>query len=155
MERITGVAKMQTLALLAVDKEKLSPFFSRVPELFEKHHHDSSQNSDQYEELLYKVHRPYTKEMLHLIDDWMGHERIKIGGEQEIMLRLFLLAIRYPDTLLFDSLDEVLVNDIRRLSAYLHFVLTEVWQTRTRQGRPHPARSQNLLIPEPLWSQQS
>ena len=81
---------MQTLALLAVDKEKLSPFFSRVPELFEKHHHDSSQNSDQYEELLYKVHRPYTKEMLHLIDDWMGHERIKIGGEQEIMLRLFL-----------------------------------------------------------------
>ena len=136
MERIIGVAKMQTLALLAVDKEKLSPFFSRVPELFEKHHHDSSQNSDQYEELLYKVHRPYTKEMLHLIDDWMGHERIKIGGEQEIMLRLFLLAIRYPDTLLFDSLDEVLVNDIRRLSAYLHFSshTYTIWDDDTRKG---------------------
>ena len=47
--------KMQTLALLAVDKEKLAPFYSRVPELFEKHLHDSSQNPEQYEELLYKV----------------------------------------------------------------------------------------------------
>ena len=92
MERIIGVAKMQTLALLAVDKEKLAPFFSRVPELFEKHHHDSSQKHEQYEELLYKVHRPYTKEMLHLIDDWMGYERIKIAGEVNR-----LIAIKFKE----------------------------------------------------------
>ncbi|MEC7436412.1 MAG: hypothetical protein VYB27_04965, partial [Candidatus Thermoplasmatota archaeon] len=87
-------------------------------------------------ELLYKVHRPYTKEMLHLIDDWMGYERIKIAGEQEVMLRLFLLAIRYPDTLLFDSLDDVLVSDVRRLSAYLHFSshTYTIWDDDTRKG---------------------
>ncbi|MED5375644.1 MAG: hypothetical protein VX892_03950, partial [Candidatus Thermoplasmatota archaeon] len=78
----------------------------------------------------------YTKEMLHLIDDWMGYERIKIAGEQEVMLRLFLLAIRYPDTLLFDSLDDVLVSDVRRLSAYLHFSshTYTIWDDDTRKG---------------------
>ena len=127
---------MQTLALLAVDKDKLNPFFSRVPELFRQYHHDSSQNPELYEELLYKVHRPYTNEMLGMIDDWMGFEKMKISGEQEIMLRLFLLAIRYPDTLLFDSLDDILVNDVRRLSAYLHFSshTYTIWDDDTRKG---------------------
>ena len=52
------------------------------------------------------------------------------------MLRLFLLAIRYPDTLLFDSLDDVLVNDVRRLSAYLHFSshTYTIWDDDTRKG---------------------
>ena len=127
---------MQSLSLLAVDRERLKPFFSRVPELFEAHHHHTNQDSSGYEELLYKIHRPYTNDMLDMIDEWMGLEKRKISGEQEIMLRLFLLAIRYPDTLLFDSLDEVLVNDIRRLSAYLHFSshTYTIWDDDTRKG---------------------
>ena len=127
---------MQTLSLLAVDRERLKPFFARVPELFETHHHNTNQDPSGYEELLYKIHRPYTNDMLDMIDEWMGLEKRKISSEQEIMLRLFLLAIRYPDTLLFESLDDVLVNDIRRLSAYLHFSshTYTIWDDDTRKG---------------------
>ena len=76
---------------------------------------------DVYEELLYKIHRPLTSEMLDMIDDWMGPEHRSLNQDQELMLRLFLLAIRYPDTLLLESLDDVITNDVRRISAYLHF----------------------------------
>ena len=50
---------MQTLSLLAVNRERLRPFFERVPELFEMHHHQIDEDPEGYEELLYKVHRPY------------------------------------------------------------------------------------------------
>ena len=53
--------------------------------------------------------------MFGLIDEWMGMEQLRISSEQETMLRLFLLAIRYPDTLLFESLDEVLTADLRNV----------------------------------------
>ena len=127
---------MQTLALLAVDKDRLAPFFSRVPELFHSYHHSIEQDSLGYEELLYKIRRPYSNHMLDMVDEWMGLEKREINGEQEIMLRLFLLAIRYPDTLLFESLDDVLTNDLRRLSAYLHFTshTYTIWNDDTRKG---------------------
>ncbi|HJM66925.1 MAG TPA: hypothetical protein QF555_05220 [Candidatus Thalassarchaeaceae archaeon] len=127
---------MQTLALLAVDKDRLKPFFSRVPELFHSYHHSIEQDSLGYEELLYKIRRPYSNQMLDMVDEWMGLEKREINGEQEIMLRLFLLAIRYPDTLLFESLDDILTSDLRRLSAYLHFTshTYTIWDDDTRKG---------------------
>jgi len=127
---------MQTLALLAVDKDRLQPFFSRVPELFHSYHHSIEQDSLGYEELLYKIRRPYSNQMLDMVDEWMGLEKREINGEQEIMLRLFLLAIRYPDTLLFESLDDILTSDLRRLSAYLHFTshTYTIWDDDTRKG---------------------
>jgi len=127
---------MQNLALLAVNRERLRPFFERVPELFEIHHHQAKEDPDGYEELLYKVHRPYPTHMFGLIDEWMGLEQLKISSEQETMLRLFLLAIRYPDTLLFESLDEILTSDLRRISAYLHFTshTYAIWDDDTRKG---------------------
>ena len=65
---------MQTHALLNVNRDLLSPFFERVPELFDKYHNDPESNPELYEELLYKIHRPMTIEMLDMIDDWMGLE---------------------------------------------------------------------------------
>ena len=62
---------MQHLALLAFDKERCKPFFDRLTELFHEHHH-SEQNPERYEELLYRIHRPYTNDMLDMVDDWMG-----------------------------------------------------------------------------------
>ena len=108
---------MQTHALLNVNRDLLSPFFARVPELFDSYHNQPDAKPDIYEELLYKVHRPLTGEMLDMIDDWMGIEHRSLNQDQEMMLRLFLLAIRYPDTLLLESLDDVITDDVRRISA--------------------------------------
>lgn len=111
---------MQAYALLNIDKERLKPFFDRVPELFEAH--NSSDNPEGYEEILYRTYRPYTSGMLDMIDEWMGHghRTWRKDVEREIMLTLY--AIRYPDTLLFESLSEEASKDLRRLSGYLHFV---------------------------------
>ena len=83
---------MQTHALLNVDRELLAPFFKRVPELFDKYHNLEQNKPEIYEELLYKIHRPLTSDMLDMIDDWMGLERRSLNQDQELMLRLFLLA---------------------------------------------------------------
>mgnify|MGYP000088059032 CR=1 FL=1 len=50
---------MQHVALLAFDKGKCKPFFNGLTEFFNEHHHSESQNSDGYETLLYKIHRPF------------------------------------------------------------------------------------------------
>mgnify|MGYP005704323627 FL=1 len=133
---ITGDDLMQTHALLNVDRKLLAPFFDRVPELFDKYHNREEEKPDVYEELLYKIHRPLTSEMLDMIDDWMGLEHRSLNQDQELMLRLFLLAIRYPDTLLLESLDDVITNDVRRISAYLHFTshTYTIWDQDTRSG---------------------
>ncbi|GIS41703.1 MAG: hypothetical protein Ct9H90mP14_1590 [Methanobacteriota archaeon] len=75
--RVEGRLKMQHLALLAFDKERCKPFFARLTELF-RHHHSSKQNPEGYEELLYRIHRPYTNDMLDMVDtgwDRKGVER--------------------------------------------------------------------------------
>ena len=66
---------MQAHALLSIDRERLRPFFERVPELFESYHHSEQHNPDGYEELLYRVYRPYNRQMLDMIDEWMGLEQ--------------------------------------------------------------------------------
>ncbi len=125
---------MQAYALLNIDKERLKPFFDRVPELFEAH--NSSDNPEGYEEILYRTYRPYTSGMLDMIDEWMGHghRTWRKDVEREIMLTLY--AIRYPDTLLFESLSEEASKDLRRLSGYLHFVhhTYAIWDDDTRKG---------------------
>ncbi|MDP6741678.1 MAG: hypothetical protein QF807_04300 [Candidatus Thalassarchaeaceae archaeon] len=127
---------MQAHALLSIDRERLRPFFERVPELFESYHHSEQQNSDGYEELLYRVYRPYTREMLDMIDEWMGLEprNWRIEVEREVMLMLY--AIRYPDTLLLESLSDESAIDLQRLSGYLHFMkhTYTIWDEDTRQG---------------------
>jgi hypothetical protein len=122
--------------MLVIDRESLKPFFERVPELFQQHHHDASQDAMGYEELLYRIHRPFTNEMLDVIDEWMGLEQQSYREEDAFRLHLFLLAIRYPDTLLLESLDEVLLGDIKRLSGYLHFTkhTYSIWDEDTRKG---------------------
>ena len=126
---------MQTLSLLAVNRERLRPFFERVPELFEMHHHQIDEDPEGYEELPTRciVHILLTCSAYRRMD---GMEQLRISSEQETMLRLFLLAIRYPDTLLFESLDEVLTADLRRMSAYLHFTshTYAIWDDDTRKG---------------------
>ncbi len=122
--------------MLNIDRGRLKPFFERVPELFQLHHHGDSEDAAGYERLLYRVHRPFSGEMLDTIDDWMGCEPHQHRGEELFRLRLFLLAIRYPDTLLLESLDDVLVSDIRRLSGYLHFTkhTYSIWDDDSRRG---------------------
>ena len=127
---------MQTHALLNVDRDLLSPFFERVPEFFDRYHNDTQSKPEMYEELLYRVHRPLTSDMLDMIDDWMGLEHRRLNQDQDLMLRLFLLAIRYPDTLLLESLDDIITEDVRRISAYLHFTshTYTIWDQDTRKG---------------------
>ena len=127
---------MQAHALLSIDRERLRPFFERVPELFESYHHSEQQNSDGYEELLYRIYRPYTGKMLDMIDEWMGLEPRNWRTEVEREVMLMLYAIRYPDSLLLESLSNESVIDLQRLSGYLHFMkhTYTIWDEDTRKG---------------------
>ncbi|MBI88384.1 MAG: hypothetical protein CMB67_05105 [Euryarchaeota archaeon] len=127
---------MQHVALSYFDKERCLPFFERLTQLFDHHHHSEGQDSEGYEELLYKIHRPYTPEMLDRIDQWMGLEKREWREETQREVLLSLYAIKYPDTLLIESLTEKPRSDIRRLSAYLHFThhTYSIWDQDTVDG---------------------
>ena len=66
---------MLAYGLMNVNRDALVPFFERVPELFHSHHHSAEQDAEGYEELLYRICRPYSSNTLDLIDEWMGFER--------------------------------------------------------------------------------
>ena len=127
---------MQVHALLSIDRERLKPFFERVPELFEAHHEHEDQNPSGYEELLYRIYRPYTSDMLDMIDNWMGHDKRNWHSDVEREVMLMLYAIRYPDTLLLESLSDEADLDVRRISGYLHFMkhTYSIWDEDTRKG---------------------
>ena len=127
---------MQHVALSTFDKEACMPFFDRLTELFHEHHPSADQDNLAYEELLYRVHRPYTPEMLDNIDQWMGLEERKWREETQREVLLSLYAIKYPDTLLIESLTDKARSDIRRLSAYLHFAhhTYSIWDEDTVKG---------------------
>ena len=93
---------MQHVALSSFDKDACRPFFERLTDLFHDHHHSHGQDSASYEELLYKVRRPYTPEMLDMIDDWMGLGKREWKEETQREVLLSLYAIKYPDTLLIE-----------------------------------------------------
>ena len=112
---------MQYHSLSIFDKKKCGHFFEYLTDYFHKHHHSEKQDADAYENLLYRVKRPYTPEMLDMIDEWMGLPERDWRDETEREVMLSLYAIRYPDTLLIESLTETARSDITRLSAYLHF----------------------------------
>ena len=135
---LTGVESMTMLAygLLNVERDLLKPFFERVPELFLSHHHSEEQNAGGYEELLYRICRPYSSQTLNMIDEWMGLGKREWKSDTEREVLLFLYAVRYPDTLLIESLSEEARNDVVRLSAYLHFTkhTYSIWDEDTRQG---------------------
>ena len=127
---------MQHVALSSFDKDACRPFFERLTDLFHEHHHSHDQDSDSYEELLYKVRRPYTPEMLDMIDDRMGlgKREWKEDTQREVLLSRY--AIKYPDTLLIESLTDRASSYVRSLSAYLHFTLHtySIWDDETRIG---------------------
>ena len=127
---------MQHVSLLAFDKERCRPFFEMLTDFFHRHHHSDEEDASAYEKLLYTVKRPYTPEMLDMIDDWMGLEGRKWREETQREVLLSLYAIRYPDTLLVESLSESARSDIRRLSAYLHFThhTYSIWDEDSRKG---------------------
>ena len=127
---------MQHVALSFFDKDLCRPFFDRLTALFHEHHHSETQDSEGYENLLYRVHRPYFPEMLDMIDDWMGIEKRSWREETQREVLLSLYAIKYPDTLLIESLTDKARSDIRRLSAYLHFShhTYSIWDEDTRKG---------------------
>ena len=127
---------MQHVALSSFDKEACQPFFDRLTDLFHDHHHSEEQGPLVYEELLYRVHRPYSPEMLDKIDAWMGLGKRKWREETQREVLLSLYAIKYPDTLLIESLTNNARSDIRRLSAYLHFThhTYSIWDEDSRVG---------------------
>lgn len=127
---------MQHVALTLFNKERCRPFFEILTELFHEHHHSPEQDSDGYERLLYTVHRPYTPEMLDMIDQWMGLGERSWRAETQREVLLSMYAIRYPDTLLIESLTDGAKSDIRRLSAYLHFThhTYSIWDEDSRKG---------------------
>jgi len=127
---------MLAYGLLNVDRERLKPFFERVPELFHAHHHSDEQDAIGYEELLYRISRPYSSKTLDMIDEWMGFDRREWKSETEREVLLFLYAIQFPDTLLIESLTEEARCDVQRLSAYLHFTkhTYAIWDQDTRKG---------------------
>ena len=127
---------MQHVALTLFDKDLCRPFFDNVTELFHAHHHSKEQDPSGYESLLYRVYRPYTPEMLDTIDRWMGLGERTWRAETQREVLLSLYAIRYPDTLLIESLTDNARSDIRRLSAYLHFThhTYSIWDEDTRKG---------------------
>ena len=115
---------MQHVALSSFDKEACQPFFKRLTDFFHDHHHSDDQDASSYEELLYKIRRPYTPEMLDMIDDWMGLGKREWKEETQREVLLSLYAIKYPDTLLIESLTDKARSDVRRLSAYLCLLYT-------------------------------
>ncbi|HJM24063.1 MAG TPA: hypothetical protein QF821_00240 [Candidatus Thalassarchaeaceae archaeon] len=127
---------MQHVALALFDKDLCRPFFDRLTTLFHEHHHSTEQDSSGYENLLYRVYRPYTPEMLDMIDEWMGLEERAWRAETQREVLLSLYAIRYPDTLLIESLTDKARSDICRLSAYFHFThhTYAIWDEDTRRG---------------------
>lgn len=127
---------MLAYGLLNIDRERLKPFFERVPELFRKHHHADEDRAEQYEEMLYRISRPYSSNTLDMIDEFMGFQQRTWTEETEREVLLFLYAIRYPDTLLIESLTPEARSDVRRLSAYLHFVkhTYSIWNEDSRLG---------------------
>lgn len=132
----TGGTPMHHVALTSFDKDRCSPFFEGLTDFFNQHHHSEEQDAASYEELLYRVYRPYTPHMLDMIDEWMGLEKRDWREETQREVLLSLYAIRYPDTLLLESLTEKPRTDIRRLSAYLHFThhTYSIWDEDTRRG---------------------
>ena len=127
---------MLAYGLLNVERDLPKPFFERVPELFHSHHHSEEQNAGGYEELLYRICRPYSSKTLDMIDEWMGLGQREWKSDTEREVLLFLYAVRYPDTLLIESLSEEARNDVVRLSAYLHFTkhTYSIWDEDTRKG---------------------
>ena len=127
---------MLAYGLLNVDRNRLKPFFERVPELFRSHHHSEEQDAGGYEELLYRICRPYSSQTLNMIDEWMGLGKREWKSDTEREVLLFLYAVRYPDTLLVESLSEEARNDVVRLSAYLHFTkhTYSIWDEDSRKG---------------------
>ncbi len=127
---------MQYHSLSIFDKKKCGHFFDFLTDYFHSYHHSEEQDAETYEKLLYMVKRPYTAEMLDMIDDWMGlPERVwREDTQREVMLSLY--AIKYPDTLLIESLTESARSDIRRLSAYLHFThhTYSIWDEDSLRG---------------------
>jgi len=132
---VRGVS-MQHIALSMFDKNLCQPFFDRLTDLFHEHHHSEDEDPGGYENLLYRVYRPYSPEMLDMIDQWMGLEERSWRAETQREVLLSLYAIRYPDTLLIESLTEKARSEIRRLSAYLHFThhTYSIWDEDTRKG---------------------
>ena len=127
---------MRAYALLNLDKERLQPFFERVPELFHAHHHSEAEDPKGYEELLYRLYRPYTSAMLDMVDRWAVFDERDWREDLQLEVMLFLYAIRYPDTLLIESLSEKACADLPRLSTYLHFTkhTYAIWDEDTRKG---------------------
>ncbi len=127
---------MQHVALSLFDKGLCRPFFDRLTELFHEHHHSEGQDPNGYENLLYRINRPYNPEKLDMIDRWMGLEERAWRAETQREVLLSLYAIRYPDTLLIESLTDKARSDMRRLSAYLHFThhTYSIWDDDTRKG---------------------
>ena len=131
-----GGLAMQHVALSSFDKERCGPFFDRLTDYFHQHHHSEEGDAEGYEELLYRVRRPYTTQMLDMIDAWMGLEERDWREETQREIMLALYAIRYPDTLLIESFTENARADLSRLSAYLHFTnhTYAIWDEDTRRG---------------------
>ena len=82
---------MQYIPLLQFDRDRCKPFFDGLIDYFNSYHHSENQDSDSYEELLYLVRRPYTPEMLDMIDEWMGKEKRDWREEtqREVLLSLY------------------------------------------------------------------
>tara|TARA_B100002051_G_scaffold260866_1_gene281789 strand:- start:369 stop:929 length:561 start_codon:yes stop_codon:yes gene_type:complete len=127
---------LQYIPLLQFDRDRCKPFFDGLIDYFNSYHHSENQDADSYEELLYLVRRPYTPEMLDMIDEWMGKEKRDWREETQREVLLSLYAIRYPDTLLIESLTENAKSDIERLSAYLHFThhTYSIYDENSRKG---------------------
>ena len=128
-----GGEYLQAYGLLNLDTEVVNEFYKRVPELFDKWH---SKNSQSYEELLYRIYRPYSSKDLDKIDKWMGFETRNWPSQIEFEIILMLNAIRYPDTLLLRSMDPIVENELERISAYLHFIthVYTIYESATLKG---------------------
>jgi hypothetical protein len=127
---------MRAYALLNLDRERLRPFFDRVPELFHAHHHSEDQDPLGYEELLYRIYKPYNGSMLDMIDRWAMFKERDWREDVQLEVMLFLYAIRYPDSLLLESLSEKATKDVERISTYLHFThhTYAIWDDDSRRG---------------------
>ena len=66
--------------------------------------------------------------------DGLRERKWREETQREVLLSLY--AIKYPDTLLIESLTDKARSDIRRLSAYLHFAhhTYSIWDEDTVKG---------------------